>query len=233
MISVGIIEDNADFVEDLVFQLQHANIATSYQSNGENVDIDEILTSCDVILVDLGLPNIDGTEIINAIRKKSAQIGIIVVSARSNIADKFASVTNGTDIYLVKPIDTAEIILNINALYRRVDTTNKNQSTASIPWQLDTSALRLITPNQSQIRVTHTEATLIGALIDNSPNRVSLDMLACAIGADQNFDVYHRRIQVALGRLRKKISAVNPEYSIIKSSGNQSYVFGDKAKKIS
>ena len=232
MISVGVIEDNQDFVEDLVFQLLHANIATTYQSPGWDVDIDEIVSSCDVVLVDLGLPNVDGTEIINAIRKKSAQIGIIVVSARSNIADKFMSVTNGADIYLVKPVDAAEIIININALYRRVDTTNKNQNITSMAWQLDTSALRLITPNQNQIKVTHTEATLIGILIDNAPKKVSLDMLARALGAEQNFDIYHRRIQVAFGRLRKKINAVDQQYSIIKSSGNQSYVFGDKAKRI-
>lgn len=232
MISVGVIEDNQDFVEDLVFQLQHANIATTYQSPGLDVDIDEIVASCDVVLVDLGLPNVDGTEIINAIRKKSAQIGIIVVSARSNISDKFMSVTNGADIYLVKPVDAAEIVININALYRRVDTTNKNQNITSMAWQLDTSALRLITPNQNQIKVTHTEATLIGVLIDNAPTRVSLDMLARALGAEQNFDIYHRRIQVAFGRLRKKINAVDQQYSIIKSSGNQSYVFGDKAKRI-
>ena len=232
MISVGVIEDNQDFVEDLVFQLQHANIATTYQSPGWDVDIDEIVSSCDVVLVDLGLPNVDGTEIINAIRKKSAQIGIIVVSARSNIADKFMSVTNGADIYLVKPVDAAEIILNINALYRRVDETNKNQNITSMAWQLDTSALRLITPNQNQIKVTHTEATLIGVLIDNAPKKVSLDMLARALGAEQNFDIYHRRIQVAFGRLRKKINAVDQQYSIIKSSGNQSYVFGEKAKRI-
>lgn len=232
MISVGVIEDNQDFVEDLVFQLQHANIATTYQSPGWDVDIDEIVSSCDVVLVDLGLPNVDGTEIINAIRKKSARIGIIVVSARSNIADKFMSVTNGADIYLVKPVDAAEIIININALYRRVDTTNKNQNITSMAWQLDTSALRLITPNQNQIKVTHTEATLIGILIDNAPKKVSLDMLARALGAEQNFDIYHRRIQVAFGRLRKKINAVDQQYSIIKSSGNQSYVFGDKAKRI-
>jgi DNA-binding response OmpR family regulator len=78
----------------------------------------EHLAGVDVVLLDLGLPDIDGVDVCRAIRQVSA-VPVIVVSARGEVDDRILGLHSGADDYLVKPYDIGELVARVHAVYRR------------------------------------------------------------------------------------------------------------------
>ncbi len=78
----------------------------------------EHLDGVDVVLLDLGLPDIDGVDVCRAIRQVS-EIPVIVVSARGEVDDRILGLHSGADDYLVKPYDIGELVARVHAVYRR------------------------------------------------------------------------------------------------------------------
>jgi DNA-binding response OmpR family regulator len=76
------------------------------------------LAGVDVVLLDLGLPDIDGVDVCRAIRERS-DVPVIVVSARGEVDDRILGLHSGADDYLVKPYDIGELVARVHAVYRR------------------------------------------------------------------------------------------------------------------
>ncbi len=168
--------------------------------------------SCDIVLIDIMLPGIDGFEVCRAIRK-SSDIPVVMVTARDDTHDVVAGLEAGADDYLTKPFAPKELSARIRALLRRVRLPSQELS------ELDFGDLQIL-PDQGQvvvkgetIHLTRTEFQLLVELA-SAPGRVfSREELLESVWGKGYFGD-GRLVDVHIRRLRKKIEPedARPEY---------------------
>jgi DNA-binding response OmpR family regulator len=111
-----LIEDDDRIVAALRPALHRNGMTTTRLARGRGA-VDH-LAGVDVVLLDLGLPDIDGVDVCRAIREVS-EVPVIVVSARGEVDDRILGLHSGADDYLVKPYDVGELLARVHAVYRR------------------------------------------------------------------------------------------------------------------
>ena len=171
----------------------------------------------DAVLLDLGLPDIDGVEVTRRIRERH-QVPIIVVSARGREADKVQALDHGANDYVTKPFSEAELLARIRVA------TRPRRSKANLPPEsgtLEAGDLRLdidlrrLTVAGTLVHVTPTEFRLLATMLA-SPGRVFThqQLLRCAWGASQTHDLNHLRVYMT--RLRHKVERepARPRYLV-------------------
>lgn len=217
MIPIAIIEDNTDLLDDLQFNLKRLNFQVSAFVDGATLD--SALTAgqeWSVLVLDLGLPGEDGLSIARRLRQTHPALGIVALTARGRLSDRIKGLNEGVDLYLVKPVDIAELAAAIRAVARRV-----TQIEVHCPvWRLETLGHLLVRPDGEQVSLTVTEFQLMSAMAGDNSRPVSRDNLIRAIG--RNPDAYDpRALEVCLSRLRAKLGSDDP----IKAVRNLGYCF--------
>lgn len=159
-----IVEDDPSVADGILDGLGTANFVTKHVSTGAAALAAVIDFEPDLVLLDLGLPDMDGTDVCRQIRKSSA-VPIIVVSARDEEIDRVISLEIGADDYVVKPFGMRELVARIKAVARRA--TAPEQSNDAGPAEqsfggltIDTRAIR-VTLNGEEIHLTPKEFELI------------------------------------------------------------------------
>jgi DNA-binding response OmpR family regulator len=115
-VHILLVEDDDRIVAALRPALHRNGMTTTRLSRGRGA-VDH-LAGVDVVLLDLGLPDIDGVDVCRAIREVS-EVPVIVVSARGEVDDRILGLHSGADDYLVKPYDIGELVARVHAVYRR------------------------------------------------------------------------------------------------------------------
>ena len=121
MKKILVCEDEAAIREFVVLNLQKAGFEVCEAETGEDaVELFEKQGDFDVALLDLMLPGIDGIEVCKRLRLKSDRIGIIMLTARTQEADKINGLSSGADDYMTKPFSPSELVARVNSLCRRM-----------------------------------------------------------------------------------------------------------------
>jgi DNA-binding response OmpR family regulator len=115
-VHILLVEDDDRIAAALRPALHRHGITTTRLAQGRGAV--EHLGGVDVVLLDLGLPDVDGVDVCRAIRATSA-VPVIVVSARGEVDDRILGLDSGADDYLVKPYDIGELVARVHAVYRR------------------------------------------------------------------------------------------------------------------
>jgi DNA-binding response OmpR family regulator len=115
-VHILLVEDDDRIAAALRPALHRHGMTTTRLSHGRGA-VDH-LSGVDVVLLDLGLPDIDGVDVCRAIREVS-EVPVIVVSARGEVDDRILGLHSGADDYLVKPYDIGELVARVHAVYRR------------------------------------------------------------------------------------------------------------------
>jgi DNA-binding response OmpR family regulator len=115
-VHILLVEDDDRVAAALRSALRRHGIATTRLARGR--DAVEHLAGVDVVLLDLGLPDVDGVDVCRAIRAVS-DVPVIVVSARGEVDDRILGLHSGADDYLVKPYDIGELVARVHAVLRR------------------------------------------------------------------------------------------------------------------
>jgi DNA-binding response OmpR family regulator len=115
-VHILLVEDDDRIAAALRPALHRHGMTTTRLSRGRGA-VDH-LAGVDVVLLDLGLPDIDGVDVCRAIREVS-EVPVIVVSARGEVDDRILGLHSGADDYLVKPYDVGELVARVHAVYRR------------------------------------------------------------------------------------------------------------------
>jgi|SRR5690348_2572110 len=114
-----IVEDDAMLADGLARTLQAAGHAADCVANAEHAALALEHEPFDVVLLDLGLPGMDGFDLLKRLRKRGNTVPVIVISARDALGDRVRGLDLGADDYLVKPFEHAELEARVRALIRR------------------------------------------------------------------------------------------------------------------
>src|SRR3954452_2711934 len=157
----------------------------------------------EVMLLDLGLPDVDGIDVLTRVREFSA-VPVIVLTARDRQADKVRALDAGADDYVTKPFDTEELVARVRAVLRRAPsgppTATKVRSGAV---EIDL-ALRAVTVDGSTVRLTKTEWLLLEQLVANPGKLLThAELLRRVWGS--SYGTEHEYLRVYVGQLRKKL----------------------------
>ena len=167
-----------------------------------------------VAILDIMLPDIDGFEVCRNIRATDKQIGIIMLTARSQEMDKVTGLMTGADDYITKPFSPAELTARIDALYRRVggDAAPDAVELSQGPFVLNTRN-RTLDKSGRRIKLTQVEYAIMKLFMQNPGRALSReDILAAVWGRD--YDGELKIVDVNIRRLRIKIEddTANPTY---------------------
>ena len=160
----------------------------------------------DVAIIDLGLPGLNGVDLIRQAREQDATFPILILTARGHWQDKVEGLEAGADDYVVKPFEMQEVIARLNALIRR-STGHARPVLNAGPITLDTSAQR-VSVNDQPVDLTSFEYKVLEYLMLHPGEVISKTVLTEHIYA-QDFDRDSNTIEVFVGRLRKKLDADN------------------------
>ncbi len=173
-LSVLLVEDNADFAETLADYLIEKNIFCEIASNGLSGLSFAQDRQFDVILLDLNLPRMDGIEVCESLRQSGVDTPIIMITARDQLDDKIEGFGAGTDDYLVKPFEFAELVLRLNNLANRKSGEGKLIEVGSLSLDLNKRQARR---GKRKLRLTPTGWRILVHLARKSPQIVTHEEL--------------------------------------------------------
>lgn len=218
--SILIVEDEKNICDFISATLSSQGYKTTVVHNG--ADALSVATSqCpDLILLDLGLPDMDGTEIIKQIRTW-ASIPIIVISARSQEQEKVNALDLGADDYLTKPIGTSELMARIRTALRHSNKLNTDALLYKRPYQAKDLVIdfdkHLVTLAGKEIHLTQIEFKIIALLAKNSGKVMTYDTII------ENICLRGRRQQHS-----PREYGPHPAEAGVQSRGAQVYLHGDR-----
>jgi len=112
-------EDNKTLAEWLDKALRHSGFAVDCMADGVDADHVLVTESYDLVILDLGLPRMDGMEVLRRLRRRGSAVPVIVLTARGALESRVEGLNLGADDYLTKPFSLAELEARINAVVRR------------------------------------------------------------------------------------------------------------------
>ena len=195
-------EDDAALAEALRFALTQSGFAVDWVANG--LDADEALKGAEfgLLILDLGLPKIDGLEVLRRLRLRNSTVPVLILSGREQPEEKVAGLDLGADDYLVKPFSLNELQARVRALLRR-----GHGSAAPVLTYRELSfepATRTASISGHALPLSLHELSVLEVLIRRFGRPVSKEQLVEQIYTyDQ--EVSHNAIEVYVHRLRKKI----------------------------
>ena len=158
----------------------------------------------DVIILDLGLPDIDGTEVLKKIRKRS-KIPIIILSVREDPLDKVSALDAGADDYLTKPFNTKELLARLKAVMRRLLPSDKNEIFKMGKLLVDITKHQIIVDG-AQVDLTPTEYDILKILILNAGKIVTHKQILREIwNKSEDLEGVLHLVRETISNLRSKI----------------------------
>jgi two-component system response regulator PhoP len=203
---VLVIEDDAILRESLVKQLTAAGYSTEQAADGREGLYFALEYPVDLAIVDLGLPEISGLDIIREVREKGKAYPILILTARDRWQDKVDGLSAGADDYVVKPFHFEEIEARVSALLRRSGGWASSILTAG-PVRLDMSR-QDVSVSGSTVDLTSFEYKIMEYLMLRAGEVISKSELTDRL-YDQDFERDSNVIEVFIGRLRKKLDPDN------------------------
>ena len=197
-----IIEDDLHLAENLRSALEKEKYSIDIANDGESGLFHLTEYPLDLAVIDLGLPKMDGIEVIKQARANNAELPILILTARDRWQDKVEGLDAGADDYLTKPFHTEELIARCNALIRR-SAGQANPEMSAGPIKVNTRSQQ-VWVNDLEVTLTGYEYRVMEYLMVNPQKVISKSELTEHI-YDQDFDLDSNVIEVFVLRLRKKI----------------------------
>jgi two-component system OmpR family response regulator len=195
-------EDDPSIAEGICGSLRHGGHAVDHVANGRLADQALLDHDYDLLVLDLGLPQLEGSEVLRRLRNRGASLPVLVVTARDGLPERIRVLDLGADDYLVKPFALSEFEARVRALLRR-------SSSKGVPEML-LGRLRLDLPghrawvDQAPLELTAREFGLLEALAlraDRVTSRAQLIEALC----DWDQELTDNGLDIAIHRLRRKL----------------------------
>jgi two-component system, OmpR family, KDP operon response regulator KdpE len=209
-----IVEDDPTLARALAMNLKARGYDPAVATSGGEALRAAVDRHPDAILLDLGLPDMDGTDVITGIRGWSS-VPIIVLSARQSSADKVDALDAGADDYVTKPFAIDELLARLRAALRRLTPPEETAAIVTTAAFTVDLAARQVTRGSEPVRLTPTEWAILDILVRHRGRLVSQQELLRAVWGPQYVQERHY-LRVYLGQLRRKLEPdpSRPQYLI-------------------
>ncbi|MFQ5973631.1 MAG: response regulator transcription factor [Alphaproteobacteria bacterium] len=197
-----VVEDEPDLARQVADALRGVGYVVDVAHDGEEGHFLGDTEPYDAIVLDLGLPGIDGITVLERWRRDGHGTPVLILTARDRWSEKVAGFDAGADDYVAKPFHMEELLARVRALLRRA----AGHATAELECgrlRLDTRAAR-VTVDGNPIKLTALEYRLLAYLLHHQDRVVSRTELTEHL-YDQDFDRDSNTIEVFVGRIRKKL----------------------------
>ena len=216
MKKILVMGDEANIRSFVVINLKRSGYEPIEASTGEEA-MAQIQTNPDICmaLLDVMLPDIDGFEVCRRIRATGSKMGIIMLSAKSQEIDKVTGLMMGADDYVTKPFSPAELTARVDALYRRLNPEESDNSGVEItsgPFVVNVRN-RTLEKNGTRLKLTQIEYLLMKLFMENPGKAMSREEILHAVWG-YDFAGELKTVDVNMRRLRIKIEKdpTDPEY---------------------
>lgn len=201
---VLLVEDEPTLAAQLRQVLLDAGYAVDHADNGRDAWVQGGVQAYDAVVLDLGLPVLDGLSVLKRWRSEGMRSPVLILTARDQWHEKVAGIDAGADDYLTKPFHTEELLARVRALIRRASGL-ASALLACGPLALDTRSGRVTLEGQP-VNLTAQEFKLLSYLMHHPNELVSRTVLTEHLYA-QDFERDSNTIEVFVARLRKKLPA--------------------------
>jgi DNA-binding response OmpR family regulator len=215
---VLVVEDEEDIAFPLVRTLEREGYDVHWVDNGQKALDDVSARHADVVILDLGLPDMDGLEVCRKARDSGYDGAIMIVTARAGELDRVVGLDYGADDYMAKPFGLAELQARVRALLRRTN----NSSTATDGGndgglRIDVAARRVFS-GDDEVPLTGKEFEVLNVLVANRDKVVSRTRLMADVW-DENWYGSTKTLDVTIGRLRQKLESVGVQEKVVAVRG--------------
>ncbi|MBT1682101.1 response regulator [Curtobacterium flaccumfaciens] len=215
---VLIADDDAQLVRALSVTLSARGYDVVTARDGREA-IDAVITERpDLVLLDLGMPRLDGIGVLEGVRAWS-QVPVLVLSARTDSSDKVDALDAGADDYVTKPFQMDELLARLRALGRRRVVASEETPTIAIgPLLVDLVAKQVTPAEGPAIRLTPTEWRLLEVLVTNPDRLMTREMLLTEVwGPTHGNDSGYLRLYMAQLRRKLEPDPAHPRYLVTES----------------
>ena len=197
-----VVEDDKELNRQLREALADAGYVVDHAFDGEEGHFLGDTEPYDAVILDLGLPQLDGISVLERWRRDGRKMPVLILPARDRWSDKVAGIDAGADDYVAKPFHMEEVLARVRALIRRA-AGHASPELACGPLRIDTKASRA-TIDGTPLKLTSLEFRLLAYLMHHVGAVISRTELVEHL-YDQDFDRDSNTIEVFVGRLRKKM----------------------------
>jgi two-component system alkaline phosphatase synthesis response regulator PhoP len=226
MKTVLVVDDEIKILQLARDYLQHAGFSVLIADSGKAALAIARSEKPNLIVLDLGLPDMDGLDVTRALRKES-NVPIIMLTARGEESDKLVGLELGADDYLTKPFSPKELVARVRAVLRRAETTPTDEELIRLgEVTLDVPRMR-VTRGEQPIELTPTEFELLAALA-RQPGRIftRAQLLDAVHGVA--FESYERAIDAHIKNIRRKLEPDPREPRYVLTVYGVGYKFADE-----
>jgi two-component system KDP operon response regulator KdpE len=210
---VLVVDDEQAILRFLRVALESQAYAVFEAASGQQALSDAVTHKPDIIILDLGLPDIDGVEVTRLLRQWT-QIPIIILSVRGSEGDKIAALDAGADDYLTKPFSVGELLARLRAALRRASQPKGETIFTCGDLQVDLTR-RLVTTAGREVQLTPNEYDLLRTLVANAGKVLTHRHLLREVWGAEYGDELHM-LHVNISNLRRKIepNSARPQFII-------------------
>lgn len=221
MATVLIVEDEAAIADTLIYALQAEGFATHWASlGGEALALLE-RDACDLVILDVGLPDISGFEACKRLRRFS-EVPVMFLTARNDEIDRVVGLEIGADDYVVKPFSPREVAARVKAILKRVAPREPMAAKPNEgPFRLDSARVRIDYHGQP-LSLTRLEFQLLQCLLGQPERVFSREQLLDALGVAADAG-YERNIDSHIKSLRAKLRQIAPQAEPIQTHRGLGY----------
>ncbi len=223
MARVLVVEDEEDIAFPLVRTLEREGYTVTWVEDGDAALAQLQKEREDVMILDLGLPDMDGLEVCRQARDAGYEGAIMIVTARGGELDRVVGLDYGADDYLAKPFGLAELQARVRALLRRTGAAGSGAAEDAAP-PVDPDALRIdvaarrVYAGSEEISLTGKEFEVLNILAANRDKVVSRGRLMADVW-DENWYGSTKTLDVTIGRLRQKLESVGVTERVVAVRG--------------
>lgn len=223
--TIFVLEDDADVARLICMNLSEYGFRCEHLSTGRQLLARARQSAPDLCIVDLGLPDMDGIEVMQRVRAQSA-CGIVILTGRAHVSDRVMGLELGADDYVLKPFEPRELVARIRSILRRNEATAgadaKSRQIAEFSgWRFNLGNNTLHAPNGAEHLLSTAEAELLKVFV-NHPNRI---LQREQLMGTRDVSPTDRNIDVRISRLRRKLEQDQDNPALIKTVYGAGYLF--------
>jgi two-component system KDP operon response regulator KdpE len=202
MTRVLVVDDEQQFARGLSVNLSARGYEVDVAGDGRSALESAVARRPDVVVLDLGLPDMDGSDVIVGLRAWS-QVPIIVLSARGQETDKIAALDAGADDYVTKPFGMGELLARIRAAERRLAPAEETPAVETEAFTVDLTAKKIVRDG-IEVHLTPTEWSLVEVLVRHPGKLVPQQQLLKEVWGP-NYELETNYLRVYMAQIRRKL----------------------------